>query len=138
MRAGRHEKRRILGVNVIEMDAQRDHAGEQVKWRLYVVHPTFDRPWPKASNILSFFDRDGSVLMPPEGPVCLRCFVEQDGADRTRKLAQDGCGDYANRPFPSQKQLKAGVSMDANTGFIGRIFTEYRIQLGKRGKRHSA
>jgi len=90
--AGGDKQRRIVGIDGIEMDAQRDHAVEQgLRWG-DMVQARLYGPGTKASCFYPFAHGDSAVLMPAERPIGGLAFIEEDGADGFCGLAQMGGG----------------------------------------------
>ncbi len=72
MRARQDAERAVVQPTVVEMDAQRDHPFENMRWRMHVWDAALHRP----AYVTRCFDarrnRDGRVLMPRDDPVRAR------------------------------------------------------------------
>ncbi len=64
MGAGRHQQRSVGGRDIVQMDAQRHHAREQIKWRGDMLHAAFGRPGTEAIDSDAPLNADGTILMP--------------------------------------------------------------------------
>ena len=82
MRARDDGKGAVIFSGIIEMDSQGDHLHEQFSWWLDVVDSCLFGPRAVAFDFVSFFDGDGSILMPGNGPIGLRRFVEEETSHR--------------------------------------------------------
>jgi hypothetical protein len=69
---------------------QSHHAGQQLKERFDMKHPALDTPIPETVNGDTLFHGNDPILMPAQGPVRLRCLVEQYGSDRPAIVTQYG------------------------------------------------
>lgn len=114
--AGGDEQRRIVGVDRIEMEAQRDHAVEQGLRRGDMLEAGFDRPGAKAGCFDALTHGDGAVLMPAERPVGGFVFVEQDRTHRLCGVAQMGGGVGADGAGWREKWREFGEGCQALTG----------------------
>ena len=89
MGSRRDQKRCVRLGHRVQMNAERHHAGQQIKrWR-HVKQTTLDGPRAKALDLYPPGDHDRSILMPGKSPVGGRRLVEEDGSDRPGGVAED-------------------------------------------------
>jgi len=88
--AGGDQERRVVGTHRVEVDAEREHALKQLNRRHHVVDAGLQGPVCEAGDVHALAHGDGTVLVPAEGPVPIKGFVEQGGANGARGGAEDG------------------------------------------------
>jgi len=103
VRASDYLQRRVVGSDIIHMNAQRDHPGRNlVRW-LNMRLPRFHRPWAEPIDLDTLLDCNRSVLVPTELPIRVRRFVEQDGAHRLCFWIDQGTSDLADSAIGVQQ-----------------------------------
>lgn len=90
MRSEGDEKRRVVDIDRIEMQAEREHPVEQRLGRSDMLDAGLRGPWAEARGFDATLHGDGAVLMPGERPIGCGCLVEQDRADRVGVGAEMG------------------------------------------------
>lgn len=122
--AGRDQQRGIVGIDGIEMEAQRHHGVEQRLGRGDMLDAGLHRPGAKAGRVDAPAHGDGPVLMPAQRPVGGGALVEQDGADRAagRALMRGGvAADCAGR---AEQRTKRGQAGEAQARLVGRQISQ--------------
>ncbi len=70
----------VLGIGAVQMDAGKDHALEQLNWRLGVPYAGFVGPVGETRCFDAIAQRHDAILVPGQGPVVGLSFVERDHA----------------------------------------------------------
>lgn len=117
MTAERDQQRSIILGHLIQVDAQRDHAVEQLEGRRDMLHRVLHRPWAETRQLDPSPHRDGAILMPSQCPICSWSLVEQDGAHGTRFRSENLRGNGTDRGVGSKQSGKPGKIMKADAGF---------------------
>lgn len=126
--AGGDQQRGIVCVDGIDVDAQGQHAFEQVDWRHDVMDAGFEGPVGKAGHVALVTNGNGAVLMPAERPISLRRLVEQGGTDRAGGGAEQGAGELGGGSDLNSKPRSAAEAGAWPCGICG---SEMMGELGK-------
>jgi hypothetical protein len=82
-------KRTIFGPAVIEMNPYCDHLSEYLGGRLNLPHAGLLRPPHETRNIETLVDRNDTVLVPEQRPVCIRNLIKENRPHREGSAPQD-------------------------------------------------
>ena len=66
-----HPQRASVFRRIVQMHPKRDHTREGAGWRASMDDPTLQRPRSPSWNITFFAERQHSILMPRDKPVCI-------------------------------------------------------------------
>lgn len=100
--SGHDPQRAIVGVAVVEMEANRQHGGKQARGRLDMRDAGLDRPRTPAHQVMAFSHRYREILVPKDRPIGLRRFVKKERAYRNGAWADDGFNETADRRIDGQ------------------------------------
>jgi hypothetical protein len=121
MRSGSDQERRIGHGNVVEVQAQGDHARQHLERWCDVKRSVLACPGPEAFNVHSLQDGDCPILMPTKSPIGARCLVEEDGPYRMTRLAEDGSRHGAYRTLAIQERAQVGYTEQPDPDLIHRL-----------------
>lgn len=74
-------------------------------------HTAFDRPGPESGSFDPHTDGDRAILMPTDGPIGIRPFVEGERTDRARARAEE---------FRRQSTQGAALSSQTNDAALSK------------------
>lgn len=131
VRTGCDQERSVCGRDVVQMNPQRDHTGQQMEGRSDVLHAGLHRPWPEAVDIDLLLNADRAILMPRQRPVCLGRLVEQDCSDRTTCRAEHARCDQADRSVRSEEMPQCLHAADADACVLPRQGAEQGVQAAQ-------
>jgi hypothetical protein len=137
MRTGRNQKRRVCLRHVIQMDAYRDHARQQVEGRFDVDHAALDTPWTKSVYVEALPDRNRAVLMPTQRPVLPCAFVKENGANGKTLWTKRRGRNPAHRAIRGEEWQQFRNAGKPHSGVILRLGSKRTLNLDQFGNRQS-
>ncbi len=121
MRSRGNQQRSIVSRDVVEVQAQGDHARQHLERRSDVKCSVLACPGAEAFNLNPFHYRDRPVLMPTKSPIGTRCLVKKDGSNRTTGIVQDRSRHGADGSITVQERSQFGNTEQPYPGLINRL-----------------